>query len=344
MDSQQYLDLLQEYIEISLKKIRIEVSEWATRIFYEDVRKPLEPSASPDQYMLRANQIGLPLLRFGWFVPAEDLYQRLLDEALMYRKESGEWRHVGALYANLAGIHVAQGDIDRGVVELLKAGLEDTRTYKVALEESYAIKDLLEVYFSGPNRDEVERVVQGINRNVTKNDVESLCKLLRTSERIREYAFLAYVRMAVLHEDANREFPNEFSQMQMLSALRNLSSLFEVELKSIPGNIGEDLLSAAKALYGRKSWWSSFKSARKSVGAIKGSGKSHDDQLKAALAITSTDDDSRFWNSLLIAYIARNYTIHQMDAQCALVQNFYTEVLGHVLFVMVTAYRQATSK
>jgi hypothetical protein len=253
---------------------------------------------------------------------------------LSYREEIGNWRHAGALHANTAAACAAQGNIDQAVIELLKAAQDDVETYGVEKGDSFAITNLLQDYFCIPVRNEALRVVQTVNPAPTIADVESLCRFLGD----REYAFLAYVRLAVVHEEANQEFPNEFSQLQIFSALRSLSSLLEVELKTIAGSMETTFFPTIKTLY-EDGWWQDFDNKRRVIGATHGSTRPVDDQLRDAIAINPTDDDSRFWKSLLIAYIIRNYTTHQLETQCALVQSYSQEALGHILHVMMTASR-----
>jgi len=96
-------------------------------------------------------------------------------------------------------------------------------------------------------------------------------------------------------------------------------------------------MPSMEALYGRKRWWEDFQNERKAIEATQNSKRLIDHQLRDAVTMAPADDDSRFWRSLLVAYIVRNYTTHQLEAQCALVKSFSQEALGHILHVMVTA-------
>jgi len=169
---------------------------------------------------------------------------------------------------------------------------------------------------------------------VTASDVESLCQLLGD----RAYALLAYVHQAWEHGEVLGEFPNEFSRLQALSALRSLCCLFEVELKTLAGKMDAGMFGTIRALYGQKGWWTSFHNTRvKKVSATSTSKRPVDDQLKDALGTGVQSDEERFWKSLLVAYIVRNYAVHQLDPQCTLINVHYTEALAHVLNAMVSA-------
>jgi hypothetical protein len=331
----EHLEQIQKEFRAKLEAVQSEVIGTAVALLREDIQNPELNSADvpPDAFMLRANQIGLALFKNGFFAIAERLYRALVQETLKYRQETGNWRHAGALYANTAGACAAQRNLDHAVVELLKAAKDDVKTYRVAKHESFAIKGLLQEYFGNPVRNEALKVIQAVEPTVTMADVEALGSLLGE----REYAFLAYMHLALVHEAANRQSPNEFSLLQIFSALRSLSSLLEVELKTIVRNMQGTLMPAMEALYGSKGWWQAFQDKRTVTGATRNSNRPIDDQLRDAIAIAPADDDSRFWKSLLVAYIVRNYTTHQLEPQCVLVQSFSQDSLGHILHVMVTA-------
>jgi hypothetical protein len=335
VDFQAHLEKIHEEFRAKLEAVQSEVVGTAVALLQEDIQNPeLNGADVPaDAFMFRANQIGLALADNGYFAVAERLYRALVQETLRYRRETGNWRHAGALYANTAGACAAQRNLDRAVVELLKAAQDDVETYGVPKHKSFAITGLLQEYFGNPVRNEALKVVQAVNPTVTMADVEALSSLLGE----REYALLAYAHLALVHEAANRQFPNEFSQLQIFSALRSLSSLLEVELKTIVGNMQDTLMPTLKMLYESKSWWQVFENKRIAIRATRNSNRPIDDQLKDAIAIAAADDDAGFWKSLLVAYIIRNYTTHQLETQCALVQSFSQEALGHILHVMVAA-------
>lgn len=337
MDFQQYLAETQKHFRDKLQAVQEEAIGGALAMLREDIQNPelSGPEVSPDTFMLRANQVGLALLQNGFFAVAERLYRSLVKETLKYRQETKNWRHAGALYANTAAACAVQGNLDQAVVEFLKAAQDDKETYKVAKSNSFAITGLLQEYFGKPIRHAALRIVHKVNPTLTVADVQSLCRLLDA----REYAFLAYVHVAWVHEKTTQQFPNEFSQLQIFSALRSLSSLLEVELKTIAGNMQSTFSPTLRALYGNKGWWQAFNNKRIAIRATWRSNRPVDDQLEEAIAIIPTDDGSSFWKSLLIAYIVRNYTAHQMEVQCALVQSYSQEALAHILHVMTTASR-----
>ncbi|MBA7490991.1 hypothetical protein ES702_01535 [subsurface metagenome] len=334
---QQSLAEIRGHFHAKLQPIQAEVIRSAVAMLQEDIQNPklTSPDAGPDTFMLRAHQVGVVLFQNKFFAVAETLYRILAKETEDYRKKSHNWRHAGALYANTAAACAAQGNLDQAVIELLRAAHDDERTYGVAKHRSFAITNLLQEHFGNPVRCEAWAMVRTINQTLTLANVESLCEFLGDLK----YGFLAYVHLASRHVKVNQQFPNEFSQLQIFSALRSLSCLLEVELKTIANNIKPMLFDTMKALYKKKGWWQSFDNTRTAIGATRNSNVPVDDQLRDAIAINPTDDDASFWKSLLIAYIVRNYTTHQMETQCALVRSYSQEVLGHTLHVMITARR-----
>jgi hypothetical protein len=265
-------------------------------------------------------------------------YRELARRTEEYRKQSGHWRHAGALYANTAAACAAQKNLDDAVIELLKAAADDEVTYHVPKQDSFAIQSLLDDYFCRPGRDKTLELARTVNPALDPSDIERFCRDLGK----RAYAFLAYVHIAERHERANREFPNDFSKLQLLSALQNLSCLLELDLKTVARLKKASLLEALCTLYEANAWWSSFDAARIRVGATRESSIPVDKRLTDTMTLSPADDDERFWQSLLVAYIVRNYTVHEWELPCALTECYSRPALGHVLHVMITARRHAS--
>lgn len=335
MDRNYFEGLQEQFSDLACQGLR-DAIEKALGMLRHDIDDPqlTREDSHADAFMLRANQLGLALFKCGAFAVAERLYRDMAKLTKSYRTETGAWRHAGAMNANMAAACAAQGNIDEAVVQLFRAAEDDVPTYPIDQpDESFAITDLLEQYFCAPVRKDALQVVQTIDRAISMPDLHSLGADLGH----REYAFLAYVRLAVLHARANDDFRNIFSQLQIFSALRSLSCLLEVHLKTLAGLPNKTLYPAAKALFDHNTWWGEWDRKRKDVGATKNSTTPVDDRLRSAIALTPTDEDSRFWKSLLVACIARPYTVHQMETECALVQEYPYEALGHILHVMVAA-------
>lgn len=340
MDEQDLIEIRREY-RTRIAAFRQSIVESAQSMLQEDIENPDIPPIpdipDDDIFMMRANQVGLALYDNQCHSAAERLYQGLLEASKRCDAENGTRHHLGALYANIALTRASQGNFDQAVIGLLQAAQDDVETRGVVTVDSYAMTDLLKEELD-PIRETALNLAREVNPTLDLADVRETADLLGT---VREYAFLAYVRVAALHLDANERFPNDFSQMQLFSALRSLSSLFEVQLKTITGDQEDTLFQAIEKLYGgskarRKQWWDIFNDKRLTIRGREEPYRSANEQLKEAVDLP-LDDDSRFWRSLVIAYIVRNYTVHQLQTKCALIQRYSREALRNVLHAMLTA-------
>ncbi len=350
MDFQQQLDSIREASRSKLQSAKTEVIESAFALLSEDLRNPALNDlgkVGPDTFMLRAHYTGLALFDSGLYSLAEAFYDHLAKQTEQYCRESGESRHTGALYVNKAVACFAQGNVDQGIIDILKAAQDDIKIYSIAtIRDSYAIQTLLPYYFGNRVQEAALTIIQKVNPQLTLRDVQDLCRELGNNQFIRDYVLLAYIELALRHIETNRRTPNEFSQLQVFSTLRSVSAMFEIQLKSMNkgGNPKDTLYPTLKSLYSCKGWWDDntgarqvFEQTRQNIGATEKSTKPIDEVLKDALSITPTDDDSKFWKSLLVAYVVRNYTVHQLETQCALIQSYPEEALGHILNALISA-------
>jgi excisionase family DNA binding protein len=329
---------IQAHYRARLKSMRDDAIGTALALLQKDIRDPVltGKEAIPDAFMLRANSIGLALFQNHCFALAEQLYRRLTDETLRYRQVTGNWRHAGALYANWAVACVAVRDFDGAIIHFLQAAAEDLRTYGQAQHESFAIKGLLENDLRRPVRAFALKVARRVDSSLGPEDIQALCGRLGSD---LEYALLVYLNIAWTHESANQQFPNVFSSLQLLSAMRNLTCLLEVELKTMLGDMEKELFDTITQLYKNKSWWKAFHQKAKGIGVLENTGQSVDDQLAAAIQMCPTDGLSRFQQSLLVVCIVRNYAAHQLETQCTLVKKYSAEALGHIVHAMIVAPR-----
>jgi len=337
METQEHTTNIRRKYETIIQTFRDWIIRDALIMLHEDLRKPDLPGISgvpqDDVFMMRANQVVLALFKNDLAAASERMLRGLIQETQAYDKATGNRHHLGALYANTALACIAQGNYDQGIVEILAAAREDEETRGVPSNESFAVTDLLEEVFD-LTRKNVLVVVQNIDSSLTLTSIKDLKSTLGN---VREYAFLAYAHQALAHIDINQDTPNEFSRMQVFSALRNLSCLLEVELKTLAGNMQNTLYPTVQTLFGGKTWWKAFKDTREKIGATQKSTRPVDDRLKDAIALSPSNPDVRFWRSLLVAYIVRNYTAHQMETHCALVHTYSQHTLAHIVHTMIAA-------
>lgn len=312
-----------------------EMMKAAMKQLETDIEDPKLTSAGThaDDYMLRANQIGLALFENQFFSLADELYWSMARLAQEYRDRTGNWRHLGAMHANRAIVRSVLGDLDDAVVFLLRAAQDDVKSYNIAQSDSYAITQLLHQHLVGPATKTITQLVRPVNPNVTDADVETLFSYMGN----RRYALMAYVVQAAKHYNYNKELESEYSRLQVFSAIRSLSSLLEVRLKILSGHMEDELFKAMRRLYGKKLWWPTFDSTRISLSSNGNSPLSADDKLKNALAFQPADDVSRFWRGLMVVHVVRNYTIHYMESECELVKTHPLEAMAHILDVMTSA-------
>jgi hypothetical protein len=237
------------------------------------------------------------------------------------------------LYANLAAAYFVLGSTDHGIFLLLEAADEDYKTARVPPNNSYALTDMLRGYFVDPVLAYAVRVAQRVEPKITSAELEALYLSLGD----RGYVFLAYLGAFRQSVDHQANLIAEYNYWQMFSALRNLSAVFEVEIKTRAGL--HSLSTSIRHLYEAKPWWVDYKTAKNNVGEIPNSTIPSESRLTQALLLAPATDEQRFWKSLLIAFITRNYTVHQMDLANILPVPSLELVLGHILHAMATASR-----
>jgi hypothetical protein len=320
-----------------LRALHEELVSGAVALLKADIASPDcdERGSERDCYMLRANQICIALMEAESPLLAMQLYTLLIDTALRFRRETGQWRHVGALLANRAAAWAQMGRYDLAAVDLLRAAHEDVHTSGGDERDSFARTHLLQRYFGEPARKAACDLGQHVDPSLALSDIDNLCASLGE----QQYALWGYVLAAATHIAVIRGFPNPYSQQEIWGALRSLSSLMELRLKMMTGDFDDALYPALKRLYSGASWWVSFEYARSSIGATQKNRVPHEKQFQQAESLNAPDVASSSWRSLLIAYVVRNYTVHDMDDGGSFVQQHAEDALGHTLRVMILAAR-----
>ena len=319
----------------NLTSINKEIVNVAVQMLREDLHNPelTGPKAAPDDYVTRANNVAFLYLRNNSASNAELLYQILIEETLRHSKETNTRRHLGALYANKGVAYALQGNLDQAVVEFLRAFEEDKVAYGPARERSFAMITLLPRYFISPLQTEILKLGQLVNPTVTIAEIEKLCTFLGSLA----YAFIAYVKLYLVHNEAIQVSDNFYSKLQILSALRNICALFEIELKIKSGLPDSELISLITSIHKTDSWWKTFVHTKERIKGTRKSPRTIDDELQNSLTIPTPDEDTLFWKSILIAYITRNHTVHQMDTTTNLINQYHYQVISHLIYAMIKA-------
>jgi len=317
----------------SLQITNDEIFATALRLLQEDLRNHQLSGliAAPDDYATRANNIAFLFIKNHLASAAEILYQLLIDETIKHTGETNTQRHMGAFYANKGVACALQGNLDQAVVEFLRASEEDKLAYGSAKERSFALVTLLPEYFVSPLQKEILVLAQHINPNLTVADIERLIRFLGS----RSYAFIAYIKTYHTHHEALQVSDNLFSKLQILSSFRNLCALLEIELKIKASTTEGELLAIITQLYKNETWWKAFIHAKDLIKGTRKVPRSVNDELRDSFSVLAPDEDTMFWKSLLIGYITRNHTIHQMDTTTHLVTHYSQQIMAHLMYAMI---------
>ena len=262
MDETELLKLRDEYrrkIAEFVDSLRDDAISFLRKDGHKQGDQQISGVPADDVFMIRANQVGLALSEAGLYSHAGMLYDQLMVETDELSGQTGKTYHLGALIANRAIAHLAQGDIDRGVVMMLKAAQEDAEKRGGKPGDSYARTGLLEEHFSKRIRKKMLWLVRLIEPTIEVADLNSFCRRLG----IRELVLLAYIEQARRHVDLRLWIHgNDFSHLQVFGALRSMACLFEVVLKDLGGS-GRGLHKVMQSLYAKKPWWKKFEDTRK---------------------------------------------------------------------------------
>lgn len=202
-------------------------------------------------------------------------------------------------------------------------------------DQSFALLEMFDHSFGKPAREFALEAAKNVNFRVISNEIAQLSDSLATSK----YAFLAYLHIGRSHETEAQELESDFSYLQKLNVIRSLSILLEGEIRKVCGTRKESILKSLEKHPDpiKIPWFKAFDDQRRNVGAINNTTKSADDQLREAMATTATTEDERFWRSLLVGYIVRNYSAHQMDITPTFLRSSFKIVVGHIVNAMIHA-------
>lgn len=314
----------------------------AMSMFLADIDDPeLIGSGDRDAHVHRSSNVATGLMMGHCSSIALNVYRALIEETLRFRKQ-GQRRHAGLLYANRGVGWAFQENLDDAVVDFLRADHEDTNTSGTQPGTSFAVSTLVEEYVAKRARAFAWGAGARIAPQLLLEDVDHLCK-----NRLGDNAYSFYGGVLRLQKHwgiVQGGFPNFFSRLQLLNSLRDLAVLLEVELKRLahaaPGVTlcpKDTLLPTIEKLYAN-SIWSAFDDKRRNeVKATKKSAISEDDQLDRASALPEETGTDQFLKNLLICYVIRNYTAHNMDAASTLAEERSYELLGRIAYVMTVA-------
>jgi hypothetical protein len=289
------------------------------------------PEAPLDAYLYQANALALAAANSGMLSTAAEVYNSLIDYMKSRFNLGGERRPIGLLLVNLGIIYCSQGNIDMGIFYILEAAKDDSIIAGNSPDDSYALKHLFRTTLIDPMLANVLEAVNVIDPQLTQSDINDWFISLGH----RRYALLAYMVAMQNNRRLLHQHPHEYNYWQIYSSIRNIAALFEVEIKLFAHR--KSLYSALQSLYSQKTWWRAFEIRKKQVGEDRDSTVPPDTRLRSAFITLTSTPDSKFWKSLLITYISRNYTVHEMDSPNALTREELDQVLESVLYTMIAA-------
>jgi hypothetical protein len=228
---------------------------------------------------------------------------------------------------NLGILHCAQGNIDDGIFYILEAAKDDSLISGNPPDDSYALTHLFRSTVVDPMLANILEATTIIDAHLTQSDVDAWFVSLGD----RRYAFLAYMVTLQKNRRLLHQHPHEYNYWQIYSCLRNLATFFEVEMKHLAQQ--KELYQALRFLYNAKGWWPGFEREKNTLAKITDS----ENRLRQAFSITCATRTDYYCKSLLIAYIARNYTVHEMDAPNGLTLSELDLVLENLLYAMLRA-------
>jgi tetratricopeptide (TPR) repeat protein len=297
-----------------------------------DVDRKLEnPGEGHDSHTEMVNVVAFAMHKAGFTSFAVRLYERAIDRTLAFREERNEWRHAGALMTNLGVMHAFLGDFDRAVIAFFKAAEEDKRTHNKERGETFVFKELWHKGIREPLLEVIFPFLQSVESTATYEEMDAGLAAMG----VYDFAFVAYARSLMNHLRMEKSLSNDFSDLRIVSALRDLCALLEIRLKHVAGG-GDTFHPAVKELYkADPGKLAAFDAARRSVGAVHNSTRPNADQVRQALTtLPEGTKEERFRKSLVVSYSVRNYVIHQMDLGGPLLDHATAKaILGHLLNV-----------
>jgi len=292
-------------------------------------------SFGPDGDAIDADFIALKLVLAEQPALASQIYRMLAEETVSWREKHGQHRHAGRFLANLGACLALLGDVDRACIAFWRAAKDDELTTQTLPQNSFAIREMFDHYFGKPARQFAWKATNRVNFRVAPEQIEDLSRSLGTNE----YAFVLYLHVGKTYQEEAADFESDFSYLQKLNVIRSLSVVLESELRNMwgisSGTMRQVLVQHHES--GSLPWFPDFDRRRVDIGATLSSVTPVDDQLRGALGTTVITDEERFWRSILVAYVVRNYSAHQTDISPNFLRGDFETVIGHIVDAMVHA-------
>jgi hypothetical protein len=279
----------------------------------------------------------------GDYCLAGELYRTCIHAAQEFRETTGMRRHLGTLYANLAINCLCHGNIDEGIYYFQHATNEDFRTAGIDPAASHA--NVLLKDFTAHICAMLAGILSTYRLGIVQADIETLFTQL---PRSYYFALLAYSHSFVYNYRYLQDLggtPWSYTYNQMMSALRNMTAVFEDMQRSyLPPTLSpQDAPRSLDALlterYSARSrvaapWWAMF---------ARYQGSFNGNLPTVGFAATIHDIDSLpranhhddIAGAVLITYFTRNHLGHKLGQANEIGLPLAMNLVGSIFYALI---------
>jgi len=317
----------------------------------EDMKKApkFDPNNKPEygkknEYFNEANNIcQFSLWQLGLYNLCETYYSILLTQIREYEKKTPTNFNKGMVYANLGVSQVAQGKIDEGFANILKAQMEDEPYHKTDASKSVFNLELYSQFEDGKvGREGIKDYIlkhsqlyqTEESKTIDKAFLGGLISSLDTDSRILFISLVEKIRRNFIVFD---DKDNRFTRLQIFLCLQDLCLSIENALKTKNNKKGMMMRELLDSLFsttsGRPRVW------KPAFDDNYGFTTSHDEtQFENNLKEIFKLPDSKA-RRLLICCAVRNFSSHNLDVgnnwvfQKVNITSIFDNILSSLLFL-----------
>lgn len=311
---------------------------------------PDNPNCSgKNNYFNQANYVcNSSLWQLDLYDLCERYYARLLSEIKKYEMDNSTNFNKGMVYANLGVSQIAQGKIDKGFANILKAQIEDKPCHKT--DPSYSVfKNPLYMQFEDGKeglegiKDYVLKHSQLYQKEESKTiDKALLGKLVLSMDTDSHILFISVVEKIRRNFEILADKDNRFTRLQIFLCLQDLCLAVENALKT-KNRIAGDLKNLVDALFSKKKlgrrllWKRIFDDNYPSLSHASSVSELRDSLKKILKEIN--DNKAR---RLLICCLVRNFSAHNLDVGDDYIfkkkELIFDNVISSILFLYDSGY------
>jgi len=338
-----------------------DIRQAAVLALREDVQRD-DLTASPDDYVLRANAIALGTANAGALEVADSVYEALDAEVVEFSQSTRKKRHRGAILANRGLLNIQMRRYDEAVPLFLHVAEKvDPETYGVVPDDSFA-NVLRRQALDDPA---VKLLLDTLRTaNIPADPPVSAKEVTDVTMFLSQGQFALYAALLSLRDNIRiaLNMPTVYTHVRILDSLRvfafqleeYVSRLAVTEAKARGLSEPSDhtaltLVEALQALFCRPhrkaTWWPRFQreiEENSPAAGVRGIDAEGDRLQTLAERTVSTWDDIAV-NSLAILQLLRNITAHNIYPPPYLVsaEANLERVVGWLAMSGVAAHREA---